>query len=204
MGRTLPDAPAGSTPNSLALTPDEQTLFVANADNNIVAVFDVRRPGKSRSLGFIPVGWYPTSVRVTPDGRHLLVANGKGNVPLANPQGPQPGVSTAAGARVQYIGGLFPGTLSIIELPARSSFEDQLRTYTAQAYQCSPLKRDAGVSAPRPPDNPIPQRPGEPSPIKYCLYIIKGEGVCRCRFLWVAVWAWLSSEQYWVYHRICR
>src|SRR6185503_11453317 len=73
-----PGLPPGSTPNSLALSPDERTLFVANADNNNVAVFDVSEPGKSRSLGFIPVGWYPTSVRVTPDGKRLLVANGKG------------------------------------------------------------------------------------------------------------------------------
>ena len=45
------------------------------ADNNIVAVFDVSVPGKSRSLGFIPAGWYPTSVRVTPDGKHLLTGD---------------------------------------------------------------------------------------------------------------------------------
>src|SRR5205814_2511384 len=29
-----PGLPPGSTPNSLALSPDEKTLFVANADNN--------------------------------------------------------------------------------------------------------------------------------------------------------------------------
>ena len=68
-----PALPPGSTPNSLALSPGERTLFVANADNNAVAVFDVSTPGKSHSLGFIPVGWYPTSVRVTPDGKRLLV-----------------------------------------------------------------------------------------------------------------------------------
>ena len=77
------------TPNSLALSPDESTLFVANACNNNVAVFDVSIVGKSRSLGFIPVGWYPTSVRVTPDGKHLLVANGKGLISKANPNGPR-------------------------------------------------------------------------------------------------------------------
>jgi sugar lactone lactonase YvrE len=36
-----PDAPPGSTPNSLALTPDGTTLFVANANTNALAVFDV-------------------------------------------------------------------------------------------------------------------------------------------------------------------
>ena len=63
---------------SLALTPDESKLFVANAGNNDVAVFDVSNHGHSHALGFIPVGKYPTSVRVTPDGKELLVANGKG------------------------------------------------------------------------------------------------------------------------------
>jgi YVTN family beta-propeller protein len=168
-----PKAPPGSTPNSLALSPDEKTLFVANADNNTVAVFDVEKPGKSRSLGFIPVGWYPTSVRVTPDGKHLLVANGKGLASMANPHGPQPGVKPEDGQEVQLISRLFKGALSIIDLPPRKEFEQQLAGYTAQAYRCCPLNADASVSARRPADSPIPLRPGQPTPIKYCLYIVK-------------------------------
>jgi YVTN family beta-propeller protein len=168
-----PQAPPGSTPNSLGLSPDGKTLFVANADNNTVAVFDVAKPGKSRSLGFIPVGWYPTSVRVTPDGRHLLVANGKGLTSKPNPHGPQPGVKSDDAEPVQYIARLFQGSLSIIDLPPRKEFERQLAGYTAQAYRCTPLKADASVSAQSAADNPIPRQPGLPSPIKYCLYIIK-------------------------------
>ena len=42
---------------ALALSPDGELLFMANANNNNVAVFDVSTRGKSRSLGFIPVGW---------------------------------------------------------------------------------------------------------------------------------------------------
>ncbi|HWX18768.1 MAG TPA: beta-propeller fold lactonase family protein [Candidatus Binatia bacterium] len=168
-----PQAPSGSTPNSLALSPDEQTLFVANADNNLVAVFDVATPGKCRSMGFIPVGWYPTSVRVTPDGKHLLVANGKGLRPLANPHGPQPGVRNVTDPTVQYIARLFRGSLSIIDLPPAKEFERRMSDYTAQAYTCSPLNAEATVSAQRPERNPIPAKPGEASPIKYCIYIIK-------------------------------
>jgi YVTN family beta-propeller protein len=168
-----PHALPGSTPNSLALSPEEQTLFVANADNNIVAVFDVSTPGKSRSLGFIPVGWYPTSVRVTPDGKHLLVANGKGIIPKANPGGPQPGMNRPADHGVQYIAGLFHGALSIIDLPARKQLERQLADYTAEAYRCCPLKADSIVTASRPADNPVPRKPGDVSPIQYCIYIVK-------------------------------
>jgi len=168
-----PRVPPGSTPNSLALSPDEQTLFIANADNNLVAVFDVSTPGKSRSLGFIPVGWYPTSVRITPDGKELLVANGKGAMSLANPLGPQPGLPSPTNTVAQYIADLFRGTLSIIHLPSGKKLERNLAAWTAQAFNCTPLKADAGVSGERPADSPIPAKPGDPSPIKYCLYIIK-------------------------------
>lgn len=169
-----PKALPGSTPNSLALSPDEKTLYVANADNNAVAVFDVSRPGRSRSLGFIPVGWYPTSVRVTPDGGKLLVANGRGLTPKANPQGPQPGLRRpSTNATVEYIGGLYQGSLSIIDLPERKEFSRALARYTAQAYRSTPLKPDSSVPFERPKDSPVPQRPGDKTPIKYCLYIVK-------------------------------
>src|SRR5262249_45540941 len=36
-----PKAPAGSTPDSLAASPDGKVLYVANADNNSVAVIDI-------------------------------------------------------------------------------------------------------------------------------------------------------------------
>src|SRR5213076_2173207 len=117
-----PALPPGSTPNSLALSPDERTLFVANADNNLVCRLLLEKNKKSGSLSFIPVGWYPTSVRVTPDGKHLLVANGKGTISMANPQGPQPGINNSADPTVQFIGRLFRGTLSIIDLPSRKDF----------------------------------------------------------------------------------
>ena len=42
-----PQAPSGNTPNSLCLTPDGQLLFVANADANNLAVFNVATPGQA-------------------------------------------------------------------------------------------------------------------------------------------------------------
>jgi len=157
----------GSTPNSLALSPDETKLYVANACNNNVAVFDVSIVGKSRSLGFIPVGWYPTSVRVTPDGRHLLVANGKGLISKPDPDGPVPGKKHPA----QSIKELFPGTLSIIDLPAKKEFQQVLAAYTEQAYHGTPQFSVPEVSPAK--NNPVPAKPGKPSPIKYCIYVIK-------------------------------
>jgi DNA-binding beta-propeller fold protein YncE len=163
-----PTAPAGNTPNSLCLTPDGQLLFVANADANNVAVFNVAEPGHAKPLGFIPAGWYPTSVRYNPADKRLYVANGKGTMPRANPQGPNPLLPENKTIR-EYIGGLFRGTLEIIDTPNPK----QMAQYSKDAYACSPLRPDQGVAVAVPADSPVPRKVGEASPIKHCLYIIK-------------------------------
>jgi DNA-binding beta-propeller fold protein YncE len=169
-----PDAPTGSTANSVALSPDEKTLYVANADNNCLAVFDVSEPKQSRSLGFIPTGWYPTCVRTV--GKRIFVANGKGFSSFPNPNGPNPiGKKTKANYQKgendddQYIGGLMKGTMSIVAAPKAR----QLAAYTQQVYRNSPYTKEREKLADGEPGNPIPQRVGDPSPIKYVFYIIK-------------------------------
>ncbi len=169
-----PNSPPGSMPNSLALTPDGELLFVANANNNNVAVFEVETVGKARSLGFIPVGWFPTSVRVTRDGKSLIVANGKGITSKANPHGPFPGTPVPRDLQ-EYIGGLMQGTVSIIDLPTEKKREEQFGAWSKIAYTCSPLDEGAtprGLTA-RPANNPIPAKVGDVSPIKNAIYIIR-------------------------------
>jgi YVTN family beta-propeller protein len=163
-----PNGLSGNTPNSLCLTPDGQVLCVANADANNVAVFNVSTPGQAKPLGFIPVGWYPTCVRYNPADKRLYVANGKGTTPLANPQGPNPNLRGDKTIR-EYIGSLFRGTLSVIDFPTPNN----LQKLTQEAYACSPLRKDAGVIGQPAPDNPIPRKVGDASPIKHCIYIIK-------------------------------
>jgi YVTN family beta-propeller protein len=184
-GRTLevlntapyPDAPPGSTTNSLCLSGDGKTLYVANADNHCLAVFDVSLPGRSRPRGFIPVGWYPTSVRTV--GDRIFTANGKGFSSFANPFGPNPvdtneKVSYQQGdagkpPEVQYIGGLFKGTMSIVEIPDESI----LRTYTDQVYRNIPYTAERRLRPGGEAGNPIPSQVGDPSPIRHVFYIIK-------------------------------
>ncbi len=168
----FPHSPPGSMPNSVALTPDEQTLFVANANNNNVAIFDVSSAGHAQSLGFIPVGWFPTSVRVTPDGKSLLVANGKGVTSAANPRGPFPGDPRPRNLQ-EYIGGLMQGTVSIIDLPPGKSRAEQFGAWTKTAYACSPLDAEATPRGARPAESPIPAKLGDPSPIKHVIYVVK-------------------------------
>jgi YVTN family beta-propeller protein len=166
----------GSTTNGLALSTNEKTLYIANADNNCLAVFDVSRPGSSQSLGFIPVGWYPTNVKTL--GSKILVTNGKGNTSLANPEGPQPiskadnsgyQMGSTANNKLQYIAGLFKGTLSFIDVPKA----EQLKSYTAQVYANTPFSDKRTILADGEAGNPIPRKQGQKSPIKHVFYIIK-------------------------------
>ena len=172
-----PNAPSGSTTNSIALSDDEKTLYIANADNNCLAVFDVTNPGNSKSRGFIPTGWYPTCVSVLK--QNILVANGKGFTSFANPKGPNPmakkqkikyqQADTQKPEEVQYIGGLFKGTLSIIPAPD----EKEQAIYTAVVYHNTPFTKERETVANGKKGNPVPTRVGMASPIKHVFYIIK-------------------------------
>ncbi len=179
MTALFPRSPEGTTPNALALAPDGKVLYVANADNNNVAVIDVAEPGKSQVKGFIPTGWYPTSVAVTPDGKNLLVGVGKGNQTRPNPfVKNQPGnrkdtLSPAEMARLQesypYIGTTLFGALSVLSVPD----EKQLGDYTAQVYRNCPYSDKLLTGAPSPQPTAIPTKVGSLGPIKYVIYIIK-------------------------------
>jgi YVTN family beta-propeller protein len=172
-----PNAPSGSTSNGVALSSNEKTLYVANADNNCLAVFDVSKPGESKSKGFIPVGWYPTNVKVV--GNTIFVSNGKGFTSMANPYGPGPyrprqSVNYQQGdiskpKEVQYIGGLFKGTLSMITEPT----PQQLSVYSKAVYDNTPYTKTKELNATGEVGNPIPMKVGDQSPIKHVFYIVK-------------------------------
>ena len=173
-----PNAPVGSVTNGLALSGNEKTLYIANADNNALAVFDVSVPGKSRSKGFIPVGWFPTSVRVV--DQRIFVTNGKGFTSFANPLGPQPvsrevkseshkGEEVKLNSRLQYIGNLMKGTMSIIDEPD----EKVLALYSKKVYANTPYTKQKELAAEGEKGNPIPMKVGNSSPIKYVFYILK-------------------------------
>lgn len=163
-----PNAPNGNTPSSLTLLPDGM-LFVANSDANNLSVFNVTNPVKAESLGFIPTGWYPTSVRYNPSDKRLYVTNGKGFSSHANYNGPNP-VQPLSRNLDEYIGTLMKGTVSAIDIPNPGKMVE----LTKLAYSCSPLREENEVRADNvPADNPIPKKVGDPSPIKYVIYIIK-------------------------------
>ena len=145
--------PIGASPEGLALSDDEKTLYVANAHANAVAVISLDEGSKSESkiqnpkskiLGFIPTGQYTSAVTVV--GNKLFIGNGKGTgvenssmivnnsgrVPNA-PNELFPPTETKLGG--QYSGSIVVGNISTLPVPD----ERQLFAYTQQVLQNSQL-----------------------------------------------------------------
>lgn len=166
-----PRQPLGMTPSALALSADKSRLFVVCSDANAVAVVDLSEPISS-VLGFIPTAWYPTAARSLADGR-LVILNGRGLRSFANPGGPNPSRRAAAvhlgGPVVEYVGRLQTGTASVID----KFDEEQLDNYSRTVLSNSPYKDALLDRVDIPPGNPVPARPGDPSPIQHVLYIVK-------------------------------
>ncbi|HEY1958459.1 MAG TPA: hypothetical protein VGH28_22735 [Polyangiaceae bacterium] len=81
---TLAASLRGASPNALALSPDEKTLYVTLGGANAIAVVSLA----SRELvGLIPTGFYPNDVAVARDGKMLWCAYGKSHAG-PNPKGP--------------------------------------------------------------------------------------------------------------------
>src|SRR5215471_20139562 len=117
----------GSNPNSLALSPDESTLYVTEGGINAVAVIrladdrDGDRDDRSRVVGLIPTGWYPNSVSLNHTGSILYVVNGKSNAG-PNPQGCRDnaavgGNSGPCSAANRYVWQLTKAGFSVIPTP---------------------------------------------------------------------------------------
>jgi YVTN family beta-propeller protein len=114
--------PEGSTPNGLAFSPDLRRLYVAEADNNALAVFALG-PATSGSgssgerdslLGRIPVEWYPTAALARGDRIWSLNAKGRGTA-----SNPRRGPSDRQGPTdpQQYTLGQINGSLSALAVP---------------------------------------------------------------------------------------
>jgi hypothetical protein len=72
-------------------------------------------------------------------------------------------------SKMQYIGGLFKGTMSIITVPS----EKLLAQYSEAVYKNTLYTKEKEKVSMGEEGNPIPRKVGDPSPIKYVFYIIK-------------------------------
>jgi YVTN family beta-propeller protein len=157
--------PDGSTPNALALSPDGKTLYVANADDDAVAVVDTGGDVRSgRTRGFIPSGWYPAALALSADGKTLWVANAKGAGSWANAVGgPDP---TKKKDRAWKKTRTIPGTVSRVDVPPAAA----LAALTARAYA---NRRPAARAAAPAKLSAVLPAPGGASPVRHVVYVIR-------------------------------
>ncbi len=162
-------APQGTTPNGLALDRKNNMLFVANADNNCIAVVNVREAGESHVLGFIPSGWYPSALLLT-SKFDLYIGNSKGLEPHANPDGPTSPLNNGQPSKTS-VRDIQRGTVNIVSV---AQLQKQIKAWTKQVFDNTPYKDDYLTMA-RPPQGPsiVPQRTGAGSPVKHVVYVIK-------------------------------
>ncbi len=96
MDRPYHGAPPGTFPDALAVA--DGRVFVGNAGNDDVAVFDAKT-GKQE--GLIPTGWYPTNVCIYHHTLYVVSAKGLGSTPNLHHQ---------------WVGDSMPGTVQRIAL----------------------------------------------------------------------------------------
>jgi len=139
--RLAENALLGASPEGVALSGDEKTLYVANAHGNAVAMVSLSEKArggkttekmsevsKSKILGFIPTGQYPSAIAVAED--KLFVGNGKGtgfesSSMRVNNRGRTPNPPNAAfppnkeknRQGGQYSGSIVSGNISMVPLP---------------------------------------------------------------------------------------
>ncbi|WP_319228489.1 bifunctional YncE family protein/alkaline phosphatase family protein [Draconibacterium orientale] len=153
----------GVIPFGLALSPDQEKLFVACSGINAVAVIDAE---KLEVLGYIPTGWFPAKLKVSNDGKKLIVSNAKGFG-----SGPNGGSTFERGPEGSYIGSLMKGSVQVLDIPD----DTELKTMTEQVVANNfNFKKASSSEFSWRRTNPVPLYPGEKeSPIKHIVFISK-------------------------------
>jgi len=165
-----PLAPEGSTPDALAIDNVRKLVFVANADNNSIAVIRIANRAHSSVVGFIPTGWYPSALALTKQNAELYIGNAKGEIGHPDVNGPHSPLIKEMGSEVS----VKTVQVSSVEVLPLASLEQKLPHYTSQVVDNTPYN-DSLLSEARPPQAPsiLPREVGARTPIEHIIYIIK-------------------------------
>lgn len=153
----------GIIPFGLAISPDQQKLYVAEAGINAVGIIDI---ASLKVEGHLPVGWFPSKIKVSPDGKKLYVANAKGFG-----SGPNGGSTFTKGEEGSYVGALMKGSVSIIDLPGKQDIPNWSQRVIDNNFSFANANAQAFHWRKK---NPVPLHIGhKESPIKHIVFISK-------------------------------
>ena len=148
----------GVLPFSIALSPGEETLYVACAGLNAVGVVDLR---KRKLVGYIPAGWFCSFVRTSRDGKRLFVSSSKGVG-----SGPNGGRGFVAPARGLHAGDIMQGLFQVVDVPNPGQLAEYTRQVVANTYRTREVADDGHHSLP-----PAPNL--RRSPVQHVVFIVK-------------------------------
>jgi DNA-binding beta-propeller fold protein YncE len=154
----------GAVPAAIAVSSDNERLFVASSALDAIAVFGLGGLAHGfeggielRPLGLIPTEWYPTALAIA--GNDLLIATAKGQG-----SGPNNGQNTLKGERKRkehpYIPTLIGGSIQRLSL---ADIDKNLAAYTRQVEDDNFVRYDGGKLA----------FAGGKNPIRHVIYILK-------------------------------
>ena len=180
--RTYDTMRSGAAPVALVVSERDDRLFVASANQDAVAVFDLKQEGKPANftagpLGFIPTEWYPSALALAGDDLLIATAKGEGS----GPNNMAANVKTELHPNVHpYIATLVRGSvqrLSLVEI------DRNLRDYTRQFEADNLLERKSEIIGTTADGKPLAQVDypsvgklefvGGKNPIKHVIYILK-------------------------------
>ena len=163
-------SPEGSTPDALSIDQKRHLLYVANADNNDIAVVNIADPKHSDVLGFIPTGWYPSALALSRDGNKLFIGTSKGESAHADLKGPSSPLASKSTGN-ESVKTLQKGSIEFLDV---ANLGRQLPAFAKQVMANSPY-RDWQLAKARDAATPsvIPSQVGAGSPIQHIIYIIK-------------------------------
>ena len=142
----------GAFPDALALSPDGNRLYAADASLDAVAVFNPHALKKNSGApihphGFIPTEWYPTALAATAD--ELYVATGKGQGTGPNNFAPKYVPPNVAHKKLSsppqtYIASLLYGSLAAMD---RADVDRQLDQLSSQVMESNRMHAAAAADS---------------------------------------------------------
>jgi DNA-binding beta-propeller fold protein YncE len=155
----------GASPNALAFDATGKTLYAANGTQNAIAVFhfDPEDKGDTKLQGLIPTGWFPGAVVFDSHRKALYVANIKG-LPI-KPQ-------KLGEGQIGFNSHHYHGSVSLMPVPNHEDLA-KLSERAAKNIRRGSIAATALPARANQPARAVPERIGEPSPIKHVVYVIK-------------------------------
>ena len=152
----------GASPNALAFDKKGRFLYAANGTQNAIAVIRFK-PRKSELSGLIPVGWFPGAIALDGKRNRMYVANIKG-ISVGR-------IGKETG-KVEYNSHQYYGSVSLFDIP-KQSLLPKLSAKVWENYRRGAIATALLPARPNQKPRPVPERIGEPSVFKHCVYIIK-------------------------------